>query len=308
MLSRRSFMWLTGAAAGLSVTRLSAQRGRPAADIGPVPASIAALTSMRDRAKPITNDERRARIEKARRLMAENKIDAIMLTRWDIARLLHRPPLGQQRAAARDPDSRKSATRSSYARRSRRTALANSSRSGRSAQPTCATWQEDESPFERVAQGLKDRGVATGRLGIEETTKFVFADSIAQAAPALKVTSATPVVAGCRMIKDAHETRTDAPGVRGDVEVLRGGVSRAQAGHDAERRRGLAHGRDSAASDSRAAPACRSASTRRCPTGRITPQTIREGTIIMIDGGCSVEGLSVGHHADVRAGQSRPTR
>ena len=32
-----------------------------------------------------------------------------------------------------------------------------------------ATWQEDESPFERVAQGLKDRGIAAGRIGIEET-------------------------------------------------------------------------------------------------------------------------------------------
>ena len=80
MLSRRSFLWLTGAATGLSVTRVSAQRGRPAAPAGPLPPSIAALTSMRDRAKPITNDERRARIEKARRLMAEHKLDAILLT------------------------------------------------------------------------------------------------------------------------------------------------------------------------------------------------------------------------------------
>src|SRR4029079_19543752 len=68
-----------------------------------------------------------------------------------------------------------------------------------------ATWQEDESPFERGAQGLKDRGIATGRVGIEETSKFVFADSIAAAAPRRHVTSAPPATAGCRMIKDAHE-------------------------------------------------------------------------------------------------------
>jgi Xaa-Pro dipeptidase len=47
---------------------------------GKLPPSIAALTSMRDQAKPITNDERRARIEKARRLMAEHKIGALILT------------------------------------------------------------------------------------------------------------------------------------------------------------------------------------------------------------------------------------
>jgi Xaa-Pro dipeptidase len=67
------------------------------------------------------------------------------------------------------------------------------------------TWQEDESPFDRVAHGIKDRGAVFGRIGIEETTKFVFADSIASAAPAMHVVSATPVTAGCRMIKDGHE-------------------------------------------------------------------------------------------------------
>ena len=75
------------------------------------------------------------------------------------------------------------------------------------ARPTCATWNEDESPYERVAAGLKDRGIATGLLGIEETTKFVWSDSIAQAAPQLKIVSATPVVAGCRMIKERARDR-----------------------------------------------------------------------------------------------------
>ena len=63
MLSRRSFLWLTGAAAGLSGSDLAAQRGRGGdTATGPVPPSIAALTSMRDRATPITTDERRVRI------------------------------------------------------------------------------------------------------------------------------------------------------------------------------------------------------------------------------------------------------
>ena len=65
MLTRRSFLWLSGAAAGISVTRVSAQRGRQAEISGPLPPSVAALTSMRDRAKPITSDERRGRIERA---------------------------------------------------------------------------------------------------------------------------------------------------------------------------------------------------------------------------------------------------
>src|SRR5687767_15176860 len=66
------------------------------------------------------------------------------------------------------------------------------------------TWEEHESPYERVAQGLRDRGMASGQLGIEETVRFVFSDSVSQAAPAVKITSGTPVTAGCRVVKDAH--------------------------------------------------------------------------------------------------------
>src|SRR6185295_11019248 len=56
MLTRRSFLWTTGAAAGLSVTRLSAQRARGGGDqpSKPLPPSIAALSSLRSRATPIT--------------------------------------------------------------------------------------------------------------------------------------------------------------------------------------------------------------------------------------------------------------
>ena len=66
-------------------------------------------------------------------------------------------------------------------------------------------WQEDENPYHLIAQGLKDRGIATGKIGIEETVRFVFADGIAKAAPQATIASATPVTAGCRMIKSAHE-------------------------------------------------------------------------------------------------------
>src|SRR5205085_2207941 len=78
-MNRRSFLRASAAlAAAWKAPALLAQR-EPAAD-APLPPSIAALTSMRDQAKPITSDERRARIEKARRLMGEEAIGALVLT------------------------------------------------------------------------------------------------------------------------------------------------------------------------------------------------------------------------------------
>jgi Xaa-Pro dipeptidase len=74
MLTRRSFLYGAGAAATmLPATRLEAQPQ------GELPQSIRALTSMRSQLRPITAEERRGRVAKARRLMAEQKMDALML-------------------------------------------------------------------------------------------------------------------------------------------------------------------------------------------------------------------------------------
>ena len=67
------------------------------------------------------------------------------------------------------------------------------------------TWQEDDNPYALVAAGLKEAGLVTGRIGIEETTPFVFAEKLAKAAPSATMASATPVTSGCRMIKSPAE-------------------------------------------------------------------------------------------------------
>jgi len=289
MFSRRSFLAATGAAAGLSVMRLSAQRGRGGAEsAGPLPPSIQALTSMRDRAKPITIDERRGRIERARALMAEQKLDAIVLAggtslvyftgmRWGGSERLFAvviPRVGNPYVVC--PAFEEDRAREQLA-------------IGPLAHTDVATWQEDESPFERVAQGLKDRGLASGRVGVEETTKFVFADGIGGAAPAVKVASATPVTAGCRMIKDAHEVELMRLACEATLKcyeavfkALQPGMTQTQVGAMIN----AAYGR-------LGFPGFASIQVGEytaLPHGSLTPQTIREGTIIMVDDGCTVEG------------------
>jgi len=201
MFTRRRFFWSSTAALIASrAPRLSAREPQtPAAPLAP---SLAALTSMRTQATPINNAERRLRIEKARRLMAQHKIDALMLTqgtslvyftniRWGGGERLTAcviPATGKPFfvcPAFEEDRAREQIELGPFA----------------DATADVRTWNEDESPYALVANGLKDRGVATGTLGIEETTKFVWSDSVAQAAPALKLVSATPIVAGCRMMR-----------------------------------------------------------------------------------------------------------
>jgi Xaa-Pro dipeptidase len=151
------------------------------------------------------------------------------------------------------------------------------------------TWNEDENPYALVAQGLKERGLSTGTIGVEETMKFVWADGIASAAPQLRISSGTPVTAGCRMIKDAHELSLIRVACAATLKVyeavyraLQPGLTQAQVSDliDAGYRQvGFPGGASVQVGEYTA-----------LPHGSITPQTIREGTIVMLDDGCSVQG------------------
>ena len=55
-------------------------------------------------------------------------------------------------------------------------------------------WQEDESPYQRVAEILKDRGVSAGRVGMEESMRFFVFDGVRKQAPDLDYTSALPAL------------------------------------------------------------------------------------------------------------------
>src|SRR5271170_3653840 len=46
-------------------------------------------------------------------------------------------------------------------------------------------WQEDESPYERIVQALKDRGIAAARVGIDDGARFFVFDGIRKLAPAM---------------------------------------------------------------------------------------------------------------------------
>ena len=157
--------------------------------------------------------------------------------------------------------------------------------------PDVRIWQEDESPYERVAQGLSDRGIAGGTVGLEETVKFVFSDGLRKAAAGATFASATPITAGCRMIKSAHEielmrlaARVTLAAYEATYRALKDGLTQ----HDVEdlvetahRKLGFEGGADVQVGEFSA-----------FPHGSVTPQAIHEGTIVLMDGGCKVEGYA----------------
>src|ERR1700736_861386 len=208
MISRRRFLEAGGVTAGLAMASRSLLNtaAAQAKDIDDsLPPSLAKLKSRKSEATPVTVDERRERQERARKLMSENALDAIVLMagtslqyftgiRWWGGERMFALVLPAKAAAFY--------VCPAFEEGRAREQIANAPDGE---QPDVRVWQENESPYQRIAQGLKDRGIANGKLGLEETVRFVFADGISRAASRASIASATPVTAGCRMIKSAHE-------------------------------------------------------------------------------------------------------
>ena len=55
-------------------------------------------------------------------------------------------------------------------------------------------WQEDESPYQRIVEGLRDRGVSTGRVAIDDGARFFVFDGVRKLAPKIEYSGAAPVL------------------------------------------------------------------------------------------------------------------
>jgi len=253
-----------------------------------LPEPIAKLKSRKAEAKPITGDERRQRLERGRQLMAENKLDAIMVMggtsliyfagiRWFMSERTFAMIL----PVKGEPFYVCPAFEEGRAREQIRLGMG-------TANAELRLWQEDESPYQRIAEGLKDRGLSTARLGAEETVRYVFSEGVNKAAPALQIVSATPITAGCRMTKSQHELQlmtlanqvTLASYEAAYLSTKEGMTQRdfGQMVSTAHERQGFPGGASIQVGEYSA-----------LPHGSAKPQVIREGTILLMDGGCRVE-------------------
>lgn len=254
-----------------------------------LPKSIAGLKTRAMEAMPITAAERAERIERAQRRMRAQKIDAICIAggtslsyfggvRWGNSERL----LAMILTAKGDPffvapafEERRAREQINLGFPGERFAV--------------YSWEEDESPYEKIAEGLKERGVTAGTVGVEETMPFVFSDGIGRALPTAKIAPAAPIVAGCRMIKTQHEIELMKlanevtlaayaaaypliqPGMRQD-EIAALIVA-------AHQQLGFRGGAMVLVNEGSA-----------LPHGTVKPQEVRENSIVLIDGGCKVEG------------------
>ncbi len=293
MINRRRFLLTSAVAAAAAPAASLAQQQQPSTQQEKLPPAIAALTSRHSEAVPITLAERELRLDRARALMHQDKIDAILITtgtsltyftglRWGQSERLFAwvlPATGApfivcpvfEEGRVRERMEAKPATLPS------------------ASITRVYTWNEDEDPYKLVARALKESGLTSGKIGIEERTQFVFADGIAHASPTLTTTSATPITLGCRGIKTAAELALMQLANDITLSVYEAAYKSAQPGmtnRQFTQLIDLAYARCGVTGEA----SCQIGEYSALPHGSLNPQTIREEEIILIDDGCFVEG------------------
>ncbi len=267
-------------AAGLLPRNASAQAPQD------LPKAFQSLRPLGDRVKPIAVDEFRARVLKAQKLMTESdpQISALYLTpgtslyyfsgiRWGPSERL----LALAIPRSGEPLVVCPAFEEGRLREQLRWPI------------EVRVWQEDESPSGVVAKWLAERGTRTGRIAIEETTRYTFFDHLREAAPAFEYISGDPITIACRGQKSAHELELMRLACEATFDVFRAvfaslqiGMSQNDIASLVERgfsRMGL-HGGGLVLLGESAA----------LPHGTLKPQKLTEGEVVLIDGGTSVEG------------------
>jgi Xaa-Pro dipeptidase len=150
------------------------------------------------------------------------------------------------------------------------------------------TWHEHENPFALVAGFARERGFRGGSIAIEETVRHFIADGISRALPGFSVVSGMEVTRGVRMFKSPQELA---------LMQIANDITLAAYAHVYPRIEAGMSGPDISAMMTRTTTALGGSSefamvllneASAYPHGTRSPQTVREGSVILMDCGCSV--------------------
>jgi Xaa-Pro dipeptidase len=275
MLSRRDFC---RGAAGASLLAVAPHDALPS----PTAADLKSLTAD---AKPISAEEQRARIAKVQTLMQQRKTAALLV----------------------EPGSTLDYFTGIKWRRSERITLAlipahgdllvvtpafeePSVRETLQVEGDVRPWNESDSPFQRILQGLRDRGAANGVVAVESTVRFFIVDGLRQASSAHEFVSADPLVRACRLVKSPAELALMQLANDVTIEALRWVHGRVERGMRPADIAALMDRTSDALGGSPEFSLVLLNEASAYPHGSLQVQTVRDGSIVLMDCGCTVHG------------------
>jgi Xaa-Pro dipeptidase len=275
-MSRRAVL---GASTALLVASSTVAAARAPAKVS------TGLTSLAKDARPITTEERQARIAKLQRLLGERGIGALIVESGTTLEYFtgvqwHRterttaaviPVKGEPvliMPAFEEPSVRETLRVPAEVRH----------------------WDEHESPFRRIVQALGDRGVASGPIAFENTTRLFIVDGVRAAGPSYQIVSGDAVVRACRLTKSPAELALMQTANDITLAALRHVHGRLQAGMNARDIAGLMDAATAALGGTPEFALVLLNEASAYPHGSHQPQTVREGSVVLMDCGCNVFG------------------
>ena len=283
MPTRRDFLLASAAAAASSPLLAQRSAGEPGIQSA-LPPAIAALKPRAKEAKPITAAERQQRADKARKLMGEQKIAALVITGGTSLTYFTNVRGGQSERifAWVLPASGAPYIICPTFEEGRMTEQLGEIPDGKSTK--IYTWNEDDDPYALLVKHLP-----AGTIALDERVQYVFANRIQQADPHRSVVSAIPVVAGCRAIKSPAELALMQ--LANDITLSVYKACYESAGPGTTNRQfsqmvAQAYARCGVQGNA----SCQVGNYSALPHGSLQPQIIKEGQMVLIDDGCVVEG------------------
>jgi Xaa-Pro dipeptidase len=139
-------------------------------------------------------------------------------------------------------------------------------------------------------QGLRDRGVASGVVAVESTTRFFIVDGIRQASNTYEIVSADPLVRACRLIKSPAELALMQTANDVTLQALRTVHAKVERGMNSADIAALMDRLTVSLGGSPEFSLVLLNEASAYPHGSLQPQAVREGSIILMDCGCTVHG------------------
>jgi Xaa-Pro dipeptidase len=279
-ISRRSLFRRGGAALGIAgFTGLKSIAQEKPKD------PFAELKSMTGSVQKLTPEDFQSRLEKARRLMIDHKIDLLYLNggtsmeyfggiRWGLSERMFAmliPARG---------DTAYVCPKFEEGRGSEQIRFGTDIR----------TWEEDQSPYLTVKEILKDRSIASGTIAIEPSVREFVVDGMQKVCPAAKFIDGEAISQGCRMIKTKKEL--DYMALASEItqkaydaafRTLREGMTAGELSRNIS----LAHTRLGASGGAMVGFGPNAA----FPHGSVAERPLKSGDVVLADGGCRVEGF-----------------
>ncbi|HKE43811.1 MAG TPA: Xaa-Pro peptidase family protein [Steroidobacteraceae bacterium] len=273
-VSRRSLFGVAAAgavlAAGTRVDAAQAKKDR--------------LSSLTGNAKPITAEEHGARLAKLQSLMQQQKVGALLVEAGSSLQYFTgiRWWRSERTTAALIPASGRVVVVTPFFEEP-------SIRETLKIAADVRPWKEDESPFDLLAAALRD--APAGPLAVEVTTRFFITDRVAKASTAARpIISGDELVRACRIIKSPAELALMQAANDVTIAAIRQLHAHITEGMSSADVMKMLIAATEALGGTHEFSLVLLNEASAYPHGSVKPQSVQQGSVVLIDTGCSVHG------------------